>query len=210
MKITFQTILVVFLFLVFIAGFFVLLNNNVRTESTKTKSNTKTKTETETETETETKTENNCPNLLVRKGNKLSLLNSDAEYNPGKNPLFFNNLEEYKKYVEIQNNNGFFCPVLYLQEENDAQGNDVYKMYSNPFEIENGLQSIQLKNHHTDTDNLDTSKEITFNQDFYRPFNSFGQYNDEFIDTDTSNKNPMNSNWSGIVEEKCKKSNYSS
>ena len=193
MKLTFQTILVVFLILVFIAGFFVLLNNNVQSQS-----NPKSKTGLK---------DNSCPNLLVRKGNKLSLLNSDAEYNPGKNPLFFNNLEEYKKYVEIQNNNGFFCPVLYLQEENDAQGNDIYKMYSNPFEIENGLQSIQLKNHNTDTNDLvpDTSKEIIFNQDFYRPFNSFGQYNDEFIDTDTSNKNPMNSNWSGIVEEKCKK-----
>ena len=199
MKITYQTILVVLLILVFIAGFFVLLNDGLRTKSKSIASTPNT---------------SGCPNLLVRKGNKLSLLNSDVEYNPGKNPLFFNNLEEYKKYVEIQNKNGFFCPVLYVQEENDAQGNDVYKMYSNPFEIENGLQSIQLKTHNTDTNidanidantGIDTSKEIIFNKDLYRPFNSFGQYNDEFIDTDNSNKNPMNSNWNGIVEEKCKK-----
>ena len=51
----------------------------------------------------------------------------------------------------------------------------------------------QLKNHNTDT-NVDTginkSKEIILNKDLYRPFNFFGLYNDEFIDTD----NPMNSN----------------
>ena len=143
--------------LVFIAGFFVLLNNCLRTKS---------------KSVTSTPNSSGCPNLLVRKGNKLSLLNSDVEYNPGKNPLFFNNLEEYEKYVE---------------------GNDAYKMYSNSFEIENGLQSIQLKNHSTDTNidtGINTSKEIILNKDLYRPFNFFGLYNDEFIDTD----NPMNSN----------------
>ena len=143
--------------LVFIAGFFVLLNKCLRTKS---------------KSVTSTPNSPGCPNLLARKGNKLSLLNSDVEYNPGKNPLFFNNLEEYEKYVE---------------------GNDAYKMYSNSFEIENGLQSIQLKNHSTDTNidtGINTSKEIILNKDLYRPFNFFGLYNDEFIDTD----NPMNSN----------------
>ena len=202
-NITIQMIIVVILIVVFIAGFFVLLNNGLRHDSI----------------ENESPSVSGCPNLLVRKGNKLSLLNSNAPYNPGKNPLFFKDLEEYKKYVEIQNKNGFFCPVLYLQEENNAQGKDIYKMYSNPFETENGLQSIQLKN---SIDPLEITYEepveenkIVFNIDrYYTSFNSFGKYdkdelyNNNNTKNDTSSSpsdNAMDSNWNGIVQEKDKR-----
>ena len=170
--VTMKMIFLIFLIIVFIAGFFVLLNNGLHNPIIHSKD------------------VSGCPNLLVKKGNKLSLLNSNAEYNPGKNPLLFNNLEEYKKYVEIQNKNGFFCPVLYVQEENDAQGNDIYKMYNNPFNIENGLQSIQLKNSFDKSnikydDTIEKNKSITFNSNQYHSFNSFGKYdNESFVDVE--------------------------
>ena len=194
---TFQILFVIFLILVFFSGFIVLLNNGLRTTMVENTNNDN--------------TNNNvsgCPNLLVRKGNKLSLLNSNAKYSPGKNPLLFNDLEEYKKYVEIQNKNGFFCPVLYLQEENDSQGNDIYKMYSNPFKLENGLQSVQITKTDVKKTNNQEQNEIIFDQDQYQSFNSFSKYHDDFHlnDDDTvkieSSNNAMESNWNGIVKHK--------
>jgi hypothetical protein len=70
-----------------------------------------------------------CPTLLIKRGNKLMLFNKNIPETPGENPLFFDNLDEYTNYVQTQkelyNQN---CPVLFLQEEVNAQGENVYRM----------------------------------------------------------------------------------
>ena len=74
-------------------------------------------------------------------------------------------------------------------------------MYSNPFKIENGLQSVQIKNHIKDDIKRDNQDEITFNQSEYQSFNSFGKYNSidvDIKDTVLESNNAMNSNWSGL------------
>ena len=43
---------------------------------------------------------NDCPNLLIKKGKKLHLINSKKAMIPGVNPIEFNNLEEYAEYVK--------------------------------------------------------------------------------------------------------------
>ena len=70
-----ENIVVLMLILVFLSGFVVMLNNDVVKQ----------------EPESTVK----CPNILLRSGNNLSLLNTK---NPNVKPLFFSNLEEYKKY----------------------------------------------------------------------------------------------------------------
>jgi len=70
-----------------------------------------------------------CPTLLIKRGNKLMLFNKNMPETPGENPIFFDNLDQYIKYVKIQkdvyNQN---CPVLFLQEEVNAQGENVYRL----------------------------------------------------------------------------------
>ena len=86
---------------------------------------------TETATEEELKVEENdlCPTLLIKRGNKVMLFNKNVPETPGENPIFFDNLEQYIQYVkkqrELYNQS---CPVLFLQEEVNAQGENVYKM----------------------------------------------------------------------------------
>lgn len=80
-----------------------------------------------------------CPNLLIQKGPKYYLYNSNLVQVPGVNPVTFNNLEEYNEFLTWQRNAGIKCPVLYVQNTYDAQGNRVYKMRPNVNELEGGL-----------------------------------------------------------------------
>ena len=70
-----------------------------------------------------------CPTLLIKRGNKVMLFNKNMPEVVGENPIFFDNLEQYilysKKQKELYNQN---CPVLFLQEEVNAQGENVYKL----------------------------------------------------------------------------------
>ena len=70
-----------------------------------------------------------CPTLLIKRGNKYMLFNKNMPEEVGQNPLFFDDLDQYKDYVETQRKlYNQQCPVLFLQEENNAQGETVYRM----------------------------------------------------------------------------------
>lgn len=180
-----RILIIVLLIIIFTIGFIVLLNN----ESYKVN-----------------KSSSSCPNLLVRNGNKLSLLNTNI---PSDSVITFNTLEDYKKYIEKQKNQGIYCPVLYIQEENDAQGKDVYKMYSNPFEREGGLITIPLTNKEPMTDVIDSSRENPpFNVNNYPSFDPYGLNVGQVTTLDNvhdSTKieklsdNAMDDNWSGVI-----------
>ena len=85
-----------------------------------------------------------CPNLLINKGNVILLYNSKLPEEEGKNPIRFKNLDEYIQYLEGQRSFGKNCPVLYLQQENDTQGKDVYRIRPSPFDQQGGTPPIQL------------------------------------------------------------------
>lgn len=80
-----------------------------------------------------------CPNLLIQKGTKYFLYNSNIAEVPGVNPIEFNNLEDYTEFLEWQRGAGIRCPVLYVQNSYDAQGNRVYKMRPSVSELQGGL-----------------------------------------------------------------------
>jgi hypothetical protein len=80
-----------------------------------------------------------CPNLLIQKGTKYYLYNSNIAQVPGVNPIEFNNLEEYTEFLEWQRGAGIRCPVLYVQNIYDAQGNRVYKVRPSVTEMQGGL-----------------------------------------------------------------------
>jgi hypothetical protein len=83
-----------------------------------------------------------CPNVLIRRGNLLLLINTHRPPEDGKNPIIFNHLDDYIHYVKVQretNNN--YCPVLFLQEESNAQGQNVYRVRPGPFDQNGGAPS---------------------------------------------------------------------
>jgi hypothetical protein len=86
--------------------------------------------------------ESMCPNLLIQKDNVLLLYNTDQTEKDGINPLPFFNLDEYINYLEIQRKNGTVCPILYLQQESNTQGQDVYRIRPSPTNVNGGLPSV--------------------------------------------------------------------
>ena len=198
MKHSIQNIVILLLIAIFLSGFVVLLNNGLTNYS-------------------EINSSNECPNLLVRNGNKLSLLDSNK-----KEMSSFNNLEEYRTNLEIQKKNGIHCPVLYIQEENNTQGNDVYKMYSNPFEIESGITSIELSNTMESMESMESELKVKpvldANRDNF-PYNAnnnpgfdpsglnVGEYTtvDAVHDStqyEQKNDNAMDTNWQGVIKSR--------
>ena len=83
-----------------------------------------------------------CPTVLLQKGPTFYLYNSHRAKVPGVNPLQFNSLEEYVEFTEWQRSQGIFCPILYLQEVYDMQGNPVYKARPSPMNLQGGLPDL--------------------------------------------------------------------
>jgi hypothetical protein len=80
-----------------------------------------------------------CPNMLIQKGAAFYLYNTKLAEVPGVNPVRFNNLEEYVEFLDWQRSQGIRCPVLYLQEVYDSQGNMTYKARPCVTEPQGGL-----------------------------------------------------------------------
>jgi hypothetical protein len=85
-----------------------------------------------------------CPNILFQKGSDYFLYNSKIAKVPGVNPLQFKNLEEYVEFTEWQRRQGIKCPILYVQEAQDTQGNTVYKARPSPTDMHGGLPDLAL------------------------------------------------------------------
>jgi len=80
-----------------------------------------------------------CPDLLIQKDSKFYLYNSKVARVPGVNPVEFDNLEDYTEFLDWQRSQSIRCPVLYLQQTFDAQGNQVYKVRPSVSEPQGGL-----------------------------------------------------------------------
>lgn len=80
-----------------------------------------------------------CPNMLIQKGSAFYLYNTKLAEVPGVNPVMFNNLEEYVEFLDWQRSQGIRCPVLYLQEIYDSQGNATYKVRPCVSDLQGGL-----------------------------------------------------------------------
>jgi hypothetical protein len=77
--------------------------------------------------------------MLIQKGAAFYLYNTKLAEVPGVNPVRFNNLEEYVEFLDWQRSQGIRCPVLYLQEVYDTQGNLTYKARPCVTEPQGGL-----------------------------------------------------------------------
>lgn len=189
-----------FLLFAFLAGIYVCLTNGIiNTEINSSKEGI----------EEKNSTESNCPDLLIKRGNTLLLYNSKLPEVDGSNPLPFNSLDEYINYLEIQRKKGIRCPVLFLQQENDTQGNDVYRMRPSPFYLEGGLPPLPIQTQPNIQTALDASRENPpYNSNNYAGFDPYGQYVGQNTNIDqihnstrtvnSISENPMDPNWGGI------------
>jgi hypothetical protein len=127
-----------------------------------------------------------CPDLLVQKNDRLLL------------------------YFTNQRKKGNDCPVLFLRQENDTQGNDVYRMRPSPFQLQGGLPSTSeiLPKDHEIVKYLDANRDNgPYNQNNYPgfdPTNMFvGVYTDldkvhDSTQIDKKSDNAMDANWGGV------------
>lgn len=83
----------------------------------------------------------NCPNLLIQKGSEIHLVNTNKAEVPGVNPITFKNLEEYVEYMDWAKANNINCPVLYLQQTYNTQGERGYRILPDPLDRQPGLPS---------------------------------------------------------------------
>jgi len=153
-----------------------------------------------------------CPNMLIRSGDALLLYNSNKPEEPGKNPIPFYNMNEYLKYLDEQKKNGKTCPIIYLQEEVNTQGENVFRVRPGPFYNGGGLPqtSILYKQPDKVMPVLDSSRDNKkYNQNVYHGFDPYGQQIGQYTELDKihdstmlGNKisdNPMDVNWGGVI-----------
>jgi hypothetical protein len=149
-----------------------------------------------------------CPNMLIEKDGKYHLYNSKKKIASGVNPITFNNLEDYTKFIEWQNNQNISCPILYLQYSTDAQNNELIQVKSSIFENEGGLPS-QIKdflNNNSQDEILDATKDNNevFNTNMFNGFDSQNQdigsdtpLDKIFHQPGNKSVNPMDPHWGG-------------
>jgi hypothetical protein len=153
-----------------------------------------------------------CPNMLLKKGNQLMLVFANLPKSES-NPLMFNTLEEYSAFVETQRAEGIRCPVLFLQEETNTQGDDVYRMRPDPQNMNGGGQVLPVQPIQQAPQGPAPIRDASrsgnvFNANMYPGFDSHGNdigvYTtiDQIHDSTELNKlsdNPMDPNWGGVT-----------
>jgi len=137
-----------------------------------------------------------CPNVLVKDGTELRLYNTR---NKEQTPIKFKNLEEYSSYLAKSDNK---CPILVLQKEMGAQGDDIYRVV--------GGESSPLLQQYDGTviPVLDASRENGYNQGMYPGFDPYGLHVGRITNIDRRHEytreegrlsdNPMDPNWGGV------------
>jgi hypothetical protein len=200
---------IIFLLLTFAAGLYFCLTHKLPNVSNEECENFEGHNKDGDDTESQ-----NCPDLLIKSGNTVLLYNSKMPEKPGVNPLPFFNLDEYIHYLEIQRKRGIHCPVLFLQEENNTQGQTVYKIRPDVFDQRGGLPSsgkpcdkvIPLQELDASLDNP------PYNGGNYNGFDPTGLYVGKYTELDQIHDstyqakplsdNPMDENWGGIMYTK--------
>lgn len=142
-----------------------------------------------------------CPNVLIQKGNEFYLYNSNLAKVPGVNPVKFDSLEEYTEFVDWQRTKGIRCPVLYLQETYDAQGNAVYGARPSPDNLMGGLPLGAPPI----TTLIDAGRDdMPYNKNSYPAYDPQDQYiglntplDQMYHDGSSISANPMDANWGG-------------
>jgi hypothetical protein len=152
-----------------------------------------------------------CPDLLIQRGPVFYLYNTKLPLIQGANPLIFNSLEEYGTYYNARKSTGKDCPPLFLQQENNAQGADIYRIRPSPFNPFAGVPSNSPLVQPYDGQVVkeeDASRDNGYNQNMYAGFDPENLYIGRLTELDKIHEsteqteisdNPMDTNWGGIL-----------
>lgn len=152
-----------------------------------------------------------CPDLLIQRGPSYFLYNTKLPIVNGSNPVIFNSLEEYTAYYNSKNVTTKQCPPLFLQQENNTQGSDVYRIRPSPYNPFAGVPATSPLVQPYDgkiVDELDASRDNGYNQNMYPGFDPDNLFIGRLTQLDkvhqsTENTkisdNPMDTNWGGIL-----------
>lgn len=153
-----------------------------------------------------------CHDLLIQHGSKFLLYNTKLPEAEGTNPVSFNSLEEYNAYFHARNKlKGLNCPPLFLQRENNAQGNDVYRVRPSPFNPFAGVSAnspLLMPYDGKMVKEMDASRDNGYNQNMYPGFDPDNLFIGRKTELDVVHEstenvpisdNPMDTNWGGIL-----------
>lgn len=147
-----------------------------------------------------------CPNILLQKGNVFYLFNTKVALVPGVNPIQFDSLEDYTKFLDWQRSQKIYCPILFLRQGYDAQGEKMYSAHPSPTDLKAGRQNTILDPTTVSSIQLmDASRnDKPYNNNMYPGFDPQDQYIgsktplDKMTDLkDGVSANPMNPKWGG-------------
>lgn len=146
-----------------------------------------------------------CPNLLVKKGSELHLVNTKKAMIPGVNPIRFNNLEEYAEYVKWSQKVGIKCPILYFDQTYDTQNNRGFRMLNDPLDMGPGISSDPNVRYADKQMLTDSSRDDPpYNQNNFAGFDPEDQYigvktplDNVQLETNKGSLNPMDTDWCG-------------
>tara|TARA_B100001175_G_scaffold304656_1_gene300868 strand:+ start:3392 stop:4135 length:744 start_codon:yes stop_codon:yes gene_type:complete len=152
-----------------------------------------------------------CPDMLIKTSEGLLLYNS-KEPKSENNPIPFYNLDEYVNYLDTQRQQGVRCPVLYFQEEENTQGETVYRNRPSPFDPQGGLpQTVPLfKETPKIVPVINSGNDSNiYNNNMYNSFDPHGLQQGQYTPIDkihestkkgsSTSDNPMDTNWGGVL-----------
>ena len=152
----------------------------------------------------------NCPNLLLKKGNRYYLHNTTKANVPGVNPIEFKNLEDYVEFIHWLRSKGINCPILYLQQTYDTQGTRTYRVLPDPIEPNAGLPPALVLPTNQQQPALVPNETKLYdaghNKGAMPGFDSQNQYIGDytpldkmFHENDSKSDNPMDTQWGGAI-----------
>lgn len=209
-----RLVFILFLFVTFIAGAYVYMFVDVKKqienmENPEEASTAATEDSDEKTSPSVTPTESSCYDMLLKRGSLLYLINTKAPEKVGVNPILFNNLDEYITYLEKQDEK---CPVLYLQEEYNTQGQREFRVRPDPFDPQGGLpltSNIRKQIPQGVIEVADASRDNEpYNKDQYHGFDPYGLYVGKYTEVDVLHdatskqeisENPADTNWGGVL-----------
>ena len=128
----------------------------------------------------------NCPDMLIQKEGHYYLYNKKHQEVPGVNPKIFKHLEDYSEFIDYQRSQGKRCPILYLQQGFDTQGNPNFQERPNFEQDELG------KNDDSYMKLLDAARDDPpYNQNGYPGYDPDNQYIGEETPLDEMTKPPL-------------------
>ena len=154
-----------------------------------------------------------CPDILIQDGIRIYLYNSKIAKVPGVNPIEFNNLDEYTEFLQWQRKNDIKCPVLFLQKNFNAQGQEVYNIRPSPFDPQGGLPPSKIAQSPSPPTTLltdATQSDKPYNKNSYpaqdqtnqnigstTPLDNMNTTNTVSGHAEDISYNPMDDNWAG-------------